>query len=400
MEEPSRPLSFSTLAVHAGEQAPPPGVYPVGTPIYQTSSFYYERSEDLDAVFEGTIPGYVYTRYGNPTTAALERAVAALEGAEGAVAFASGMAAIHAALLALELGPGDTLLASRDLYGMTQALFLNLFAPLGVRVQWVDMGDLSAVRQALEAQRPKVTFLETVSNPLLRVADVAALAELCRPHGTALVVDATFTSPYLCQPLALGARLVVHSATKYLGGHGDVTGGLAVGGAHEVEQLRAVAKLVGGILPPSEAWLTLRGLKTLPLRLQRQCDNALAVARWLAAHPRVERVYYPGLEDHPHYDLARRMFRPGCSGAVVAFDLRAAGAPEVLAFMDRLRLCLPAPTLGDIYSLVLYPARASHRALSPAQRRTVGIGDGLVRLSLGIEDAADIIADLEQALAW
>lgn len=398
MASERRGLSFSTLAVHAGEQVPEVEARPVGTPIYQTSSFYYEQIEALDAVFEGVRPGYVYTRYGNPTTAALERAVAALEGAEGAVAFGSGMAAIHAALLALELRPGKALLASRDLYGTSQSLFVDLFGSLGVRVELADLADLAEAERAVERLRPRLVFAETVSNPLLRVVDVPALAELCRRAGASLVIDGTFTTPYLCRPLELGARLVVHSATKYLGGHGDVTGGLAAGGAADAEQLRAVARLVGGILAPGEAWLALRGLKTLPLRLQRQCENALVVARWLQRHPKVERVYYPGLEEHPHHERAKRLFRAGCFGGVVAFDLRDAGPTEVMAFMGRLRLCRPAPTLGDVYSLVLYPARASHRALSPAQRRAAGIGDGLVRLSLGIEDADDVLADLEQAL--
>ena len=399
MEPPHRSPGFSTLAVHAGEDQPPIEARPIGTPIYQTSSFYYERSADLDAVFEGSVEGYVYTRYGNPTTAALERAVAALEGGDGAVACGSGMAAIHAALLALDLRPGDALLASRDLYGMTQALFSRLSVSQGVAVHYVDCSDHAIVEAALAQHRPRVTFVETVSNPLLRVVDVPRLAGLCQRAGSALIVDSTFTSPYLCQPLRWGARLVVHSTTKYLGGHGDTTGGVAVGARADVAKLREVVKLVGGILSPGEAWLTLRGLKTLALRMQRQCENALAVACWLASHPRVERVYYPGLPDDPGHGLAARLFRQGCFGAVVAFDIRGAGAAEVMAFIDRLRLCRPAPTLGDVYTLVLYPARSSHRGLNPSQRQQSGIGDGLVRLSLGIEDIGDIIADLDQALA-
>ena len=392
-----RRWSLATLAVHAG-RPPRVGGQPLSVPIYHAASFVFESAETLDAVLGGERPDFVYSRYANPTVVALEEAVATLEGADGAVAFASGMAAIHAALLATGLRSGDALLASQDCYGMTRTLLEALFASLGVRVRFVDACDHAAVEAALAAERPRALLVETVSNPLLRIADLPALAALAHAVGAALVVDATFTPPPLLQPLRFGADLVVHSATKYLGGHDDVTGGLVAGSADRVAELRNLVKLVGGVLSPAEAYLTLRGIKTLALRIERQCRNALAVAEWLAAHPRIERVSYPGLPSHPQHALARRLFAPGLFGGMVAFDLRGGDRAAVFAFMDRLRLVRPAPTLGDVYSLLLYPAIASHRALTPELRRRLGIGDGLVRLSVGIEDSQDIIADLASAL--
>jgi cystathionine beta-lyase/cystathionine gamma-synthase len=395
--------SIHTVAVHAGERATKPIFTPVATPIYHASSYVYDEMETLDAAFAGTHDGPVYARYGNPTLTALEAAVAALEGGEAALAYGSGMAAIHGALLAAGARAGTTVVAAQDVYGATYAVLTKLLASQGVTPRFVDAADHEAVGAALAAARssaahPVGLIVETISNPLLKVADLPRLAGLAHAAGAALIVDNTFATPYLCRPLSLGADYVVHSATKYLGGHGDVLGGVTVTSAERRRELNEINKLVGANLGPQEAWLVLRGIKTLPLRVQRQCDNAVQVAAWLAAHPKVSHVNYPGLASHPQHLLAARMLEQGAFGAMISFDLKDGDRERVFRFMEALRLVLPATTLGDVYSLVLYPAMSSHRALDPETRRRIGIGDGLVRLSVGIEDPADIIADLAQAL--
>jgi len=250
----------------------------------------------------------------------------------------------------------------------------------------------------IQAEKPRLVLVEAISNPLLKVADLPALAEMAHGVGGVLAVDSTFATPYLLQPLVWGADYVVHSATKYLGGHGDVLGGVVVATAARCQEMRELVKLIGGNLGPTEAWLVLRGLKTLPLRMRQQCENALKVAQWLADQPEVARVNYPGLPMHPQHALAKRLFRWGLFGGMISFELAGADRSQVFRFMEALRLCLPATTLGDVYSLVLYPAMSSHRVLPPAERERIGISDGLVRLSVGIEEVGDIIADLEQAL--
>lgn len=397
--------SLHTLAVHAGERGltarPADGSQAAFgaavTPIYHSVGYTYEDMEDLDAVFAGTSRNPVYTRYGNPTVAALEAAVAALEGGEAALAYSSGMAAIHAALLAGGTRAGATVVAAHDLYGATYALLDRLLATQGVTARFVDVADLAAVGAAARAAPTAALLVETVSNPLLKVANLPRLAELAHAAGAVFIVDNTFATPVLCRPLALGADYVVHSATKYLGGHGDVLGGVVVTSAARRAELYEIQKLLGANLGPQDAWLIHRGLKTLPLRVERQCANATRVAAWLAEQPRVARVNYPGLPAHPQHALARSLL-DGAFGAMISFDLRDAGRAEVFRFMAALRLIQPATTLGDVYSLALYPAMSSHRALSPEVRRAIGIGDGLVRLSVGVEDPADICADLGQAL--
>jgi cystathionine beta-lyase/cystathionine gamma-synthase len=391
-------FAFATQAVHAGERAPRPDFTPVNTPIYQSASFVYDTVETMDAIFGGERPGYVYTRYGNPTVAALERAVATLEGAETAVAYASGMAAIHATLLALGVVSGVAVVAAQDLYGATSTLLTTIFAHQGVEVRLLDMTDLDQVEQGLRELRPKVVLAEMISNPLLKVVDLERLAMLAHAHGATLVVDSTFTSPYLLQPLRYGADFVIHSTTKYLGGHGDVTGGIVVAPGAYRAKLELVGRLVGGVLGPHEAYLTLRGIKTLPLRVRQQCQNALSIAQWLAEHPRIRKVNYPGLTLHPGHAVAKHLFREGCFGSVLSFELVDGHRERVFAFLNGLRLCLLATTLGDIYTELLYPSMSSHRMLTPEQRATVGISDALIRLSTGIEDAGDLITDLDQAL--
>ena len=391
-------MGFSTRAVHSGERQTSKS-QPAITPIYASVCFLEESMAEMDEVFAGTREGYVYTRYGNPTTAALERAVADLEGGDGAVAFGSGMAALQAAFATLDLRPEDSIVAARDCYGTTYSLLADVLAPTGVQVTFVDMTHLEGVERTLNSIRPKAVFLETISNPLLRIADLPAIARLSHSIGARVLVDNTFATPYLLRPLEQGADLVIHSATKYLSGHGDVMGGLVVGSAEAVKKLQGVLRVLGGVLGPFEAWLILRGLKTLSLRLERQCTNACHIAEWLADRPEVTNVHYPGLKSHPQHELACRLFRPGTFGGMVSFELAEADKPTVLRFLDALRLCRPATSLGDIYTLLLYPAMSSHRSLTPAQRQAAGISEGLVRLSAGIEDVEDILADLEAALA-
>jgi cystathionine beta-lyase/cystathionine gamma-synthase len=393
-----REKSIYTQAVHAGERGPRPDFTPVSMPIYPSVGYLYDYMVDLDGVFGGERAGYVYPRYGSPTVGAFEEAVAVLEGAADAVAFSSGMAAVHAALLGAGVRAGRTVVAATELYGATYALLDQTFTELDVRTRFVDITDLEQVARAIDEEQPVAVVCEIISNPLIKVAHVPALATMAHQAGAALIVDNTFASPYLFRPLAHGADYTVHSATKYLGGHGDLMAGVVGCSAARGHDLRQRQKLLGANLGPQEAWLALRGLKTLPLRMRQHCANAQAVAQWLAGHPAVARVNYPGLPDHPQHALAARLFGERGFGGMVSFDLRDAGQGEVFRFMEALELVLPATTLGDVYSLTLYPAHSSHRLVAPEVRASIGIGDGLVRLSVGIEDAEDIIADLAQAL--
>jgi cystathionine gamma-synthase/methionine-gamma-lyase len=390
--------SIFTQAVHAGERGPRPDYTPVSTPIHPSVGYLYDDMADLDAVFGGEKDGYVYLRYGSPTVGAFEQAVATLEGAADAVAFASGMAAVHAALLSAGLRAGASVVAAADLYGATYALLEKTFTTLGIHVRFVDITDVAQVAKAVSAERPAAVLCEIISNPLMKVADVPALALLAHDAGAALIVDNTFATPYLVRPLEHGADYVVHSATKYLGGHGDLMAGVVACSQQRGHDLRERQKLIGANLGPQEGWLALRGLKTLPLRMRQHCANAQRVAEWLSGHPTVHRVNYPGLPNHPQHAVAARLFAGRGFGGMLSFDLRDAGQAEVFSFMQALQLVLPATTLGDVYSLTLYPAHSSHRLVAPEARAAIGIGDGLVRLSVGIEDPEDIVADLAQAL--
>jgi cystathionine gamma-synthase/methionine-gamma-lyase len=401
---------FESKAIHAGEQrrfspAAEGSAQPVSTPISPSVSYTYPRSEDLDAALAGDPSRFVYHRYGNPTVTAFEQAMIALEchdmperaGEYAAFATSSGMSAIHLAMLAGGACAGNAVAVAQDCYGATYAMAANLLPSMGVTPHFVDTTDLAAVAALLAQVRPRFLLVEAISNPLLKVMDLPALARLCQESGTLLMVDNTFATPLLYRPLVDGADFVIHSATKFIGGHGDVMGGVVIARESFREQIWSLLKTTGGTIGPHEAWLLLRGLKTLALRMERQCDQALAVAEWLSQHPRIRRVYYPGLAAHPQHELATSQFG-GRYGAVVAFEIDGAGQAEVFRFLDRLQLVQSATSLGDVYSLVLYPAQSSHRALTPEQRQAVGISDGLLRLSVGIEALPDIQADLAQAL--
>ena len=394
----TKPHQLTTRAVHAGAHPPRPDFTPTVTPIYPSVTYGYDSMADLDGVFAGSRQGYVYTRYGNPTVTALEEAVATLEEGETALAFASGMAAIHAALLAVGARAGSAIVAAQDIYGATYALLDQLMRSQGVVARFVDVTDLDAVNAACVELRPVALLVETISNPLLKVADLPSLADIAHQHGATLLVDNTFATPCLMQPLKTGTDVVIHSSTKYLGGHGDVLSGVVVTSVARRADLFEIIKMTGANLGPQEAWLVLRGIRTLPLRMRQHCENALAVAHWLQEHPRISQVYYPGLPSHPQHNLAKRIFEGQGYGGIVSFDLAGADQAQVFRFFESLRLCLPVTTLGDVYTLVLYPAHSSHRALSPEEQARIGIGDGLVRLSVGIEAVEDILSDLEQAL--
>ncbi len=390
--------SIFTQAVHAGERGPRPDYTPVSAPVHYSVGYLYEDMADLDGVFGGERAGFVYPRYGSPTVSAFEQAIAELEGGEDAVAFASGMGAIHAALMGAGARAGTSVVAAADLYGATYALLERGLTGLGVRTRFVDITDLDLVRRAVAEERPAALVCEIVSNPLMKVADVPALAEMAHASGATLIVDATFASPYLFRPLEHGADYAVHSVTKYLAGHGDVMAGVVACTGQRALDLRERQKLLGANLGPQQAWLAMRGIKTLPLRMRQHCTNAQVVAEWLLGHSAVARVHYPGLPGNPQYAVAARLFDGRGFGGMLSFDLRDAGQAEVFRFMEALELVLPATTLGDVYSLTLYPAHSSHRQVPPQAREAIGIGDGLVRLSVGIEDVEDIIADLGQAL--
>ncbi|MGD8597633.1 MAG: PLP-dependent aspartate aminotransferase family protein, partial [Anaerolineae bacterium] len=381
--------SIFTQAVHAGERGPRPDFTPVSMPIYPSVGYLYDDMQDLDGVFGGDRDGFVYPRYGSPTVTGFEAAIATLEEAEDAVAYASGMGAVHGALLGAGVRAGASVVAAADVYGATYALLDRTLTELGVRVRFVDITDLEEVAAAIAEESPEAIICEIISNPLMKVADVPSLAGLAREAGAKLIVDNTFASPYLFRPLEHGADYSVHSATKYLGGHGDVMAGVVACSRERGLDLRERQKLLGANLGPQEAWIAMRGVKTLPLRMRQHCENAQSVAEWLADHPAIAQVNYPGLSSHPQHAVAARLFAGRGFGGMLSFDVRDAGQTEVFRFMEALNLVLPATTLGDVYSLTLYPTHSSHRQVAPAVRAALGIGDGLVRLSVGIEDAVD-----------
>jgi cystathionine beta-lyase/cystathionine gamma-synthase len=391
-------LKIHTKAVHAGDRKKASDALPVTTPIYTASSYAYDSMERLDRVFGQEEEGYCYARYDNPSNAALEELLTSLESGHGALACASGMAAVHVALVTALADRRRSVVAAEALYGASIGLLMNVLEPSGVAVRFVDVCDPDALGAAVAEARPGCILVETISNPLLRVGEMDRIAEMARASGAALVVDNTFATPMIARPLEWGANLVVHSLTKYLAGHGDVLGGVVVSDAEHFSALRKLSKTIGPVLGPFESYLTMRGIKTFPLRMERQCANACRVANWLASNPRVERVFFPGDARHPDAAAIRRLFPANLYGAMVSFEVRGAGRDDVFRFMDSLRMIVRATSLGDVHSMMLYPLMSSHRDVSPKHRERMGISDNLVRLSVGIEAVEDIIGDLEQAL--
>lgn len=392
MEE--SPLEFETLAAQAGLRVPIADTISTAPPIDASTTFTYDTVAQVHRALEPEAQGYAYSRNANPTVVALEQAMARLEGAEEVVAFGSGMAAVHAALFGVGSEAGDVIVAANDLYGVSRALLIQL-AAFGIETRFVNVLDARAVEVALSDHDVRVLYVESMSNPLLRVPDLRHLTNIARSRRVVTVVDNTFVTPYLLRPLDLGVDLVVHSATKYIAGHGDATAGLVATSRSYGRRIRDTRTVTGGILSPFDGWLTLRGLRTLPIRMERHCASALQLARWLHQQDWVERVYYPGLTEHPQHALACEQFGGKCGG-IVSFDL-AAGREKALSFMDSLSIVTRGTSLGDVESLVLYPPLSSHRTLLPEELRAAGIGDGLVRLSVGLESVRDLARDLEQA---
>ena len=353
--------------------------------------------EDLEQAFAEE--GYFYQRYGHPTNRALEEQVSSLEGAAGTIATSSGMSAIQLAIQTALTDRRRSIVAASALYGVTLKMLQTVLEPAGTEITFVDIYDLDAVERTVAEAKPGCILVEAISNPLLRVAQLDKLAEIARKANAALVVDSTFATPLLMRPIEMGAALAANSLTKMLAGHGDVIGGVVCSDEAHWPSLRAHSSTCGPLLGPFESYLAMRGIKTFPLRMERQCANAIRIAEWLSKHPRISRVYFPGDPAHPDAEVIQRLLPAGLYGSMVSFDLKDAGRAEVFAFMERMKLVVRGTSLGDVHSIMLYPAMASHRDVAPKQRLRMGIGDGLVRLSAGIEDVGDIIADLAQALA-
>jgi cystathionine beta-lyase/cystathionine gamma-synthase len=392
-------MKFETQVVHAGDRKRDRSVaIPSTTPIHLATTYFYETAEQLDRIFGHEEEGPSYSRYENPTNSALEELTTTLENGHGSLATCSGMTALQMAFQAALLDRPHSVLSSSSIYGATVKMLDQILNPFGVDVRYVDICDLAAVEEALATQKPGCVFLESISNPLLRVADIPKIAAMTRAAGAALVVDNTFATPMLIRPLDLGANVVVHSATKYLAGHGDVLGGVIISDAENHENVRMLSRIAGGTLGPFESYLTMRGIKTLALRYRRQCQNAAKLAECLASHPAVERVYYCADVRHPDAATIKQLFSPGLFGGIFAFEIRDAEKAAILRFMTRLKMIVPGTSLGDVHTLLLYPAMASHRDIAPKARARMGIRENLVRVAAGIEDVEDIYADLDSAL--
>jgi cystathionine gamma-synthase/methionine-gamma-lyase len=393
-------MKRESKAVHWGDRRRSAANFtPVTTPIYTATSYSYDSTDTLDRVFAHEIEGPSYTRYGNPTIDALEELVRELESGADCVACASGMAALHLALLAALLDRPRSVLCADAIYGSTASMLMTILGPLGVETSFVDICNLGAVEAAVAETKPGVILMETISNPLLRVGEMDKIAAIASAAGAVLLVDSTFATPILLRPLELGAGMVVHSATKYLAGHGDVLGGVVVSSAEHQDAVRNLARTLGPVMSPFESYLTMRGIKTLAIRVERQCASACKIASWLSAHTSVDRVYFTGDPAHPDSATIARLFPKNQTGAMVSFEIKGAGREEVFHFMDSLKMIVRGTSLGDIQTLASYPAISSHRELTAKHRQRLGIRDNLVRLSIGIEAAEDIVEDLEQALA-
>jgi methionine-gamma-lyase len=386
---------YNTTIIHAG-QSPDPLTGALSTPIYQTSTFVFDTAEQGAARFAMEEEGFIYTRLGNPTQQALELKMAALEKAEAAIAVASGMTAIAASLWTL-CSSGDHIIAADTLYGCTHALLSHSMPKFGIEVTFVNAADPENIRKAIQPNT-KVVYIETPANPTLTIIDIAETAKLVHAYNAQLVVDNTFMSPYCQRPLELGADIVVHSATKYINGHGDVVAGVVLGKRDFINQVRfvGVKDITGGCISPFNAWLTLRGLKTLGVRMERHCKNAMQVAQYLDNHQKVKKVYYPGLKNHPQHQLA--LTQMSGFGAIISFEV-IGGVDAGRLIMNNVTLCALAVSLGDTETLIQHPASMTHSPIPREERLKAGISDGLIRLSVGLEDPEDIIIDLAQALA-
>lgn len=384
-----------TQAIWAGELAARDGSHPLAQPLYQTTVHTFKTLDELDHAMSNPNSSWFYYRYGAPNAASFEAAMAALEHAPAALAVGSGMGAIFLALSAV-LKSGDHIVADSKLYGGSYALFVQQLPRFGITTTFVDFNDLEAVRKAVK-QTTRMLYFETITNPLLQITDLSAIATLARELSLISCVDATFSTPILCRPFEWGVDLIVHASTKYIGGHSDALGGIVAGRQDLVEAARTAGVLMGVTQSPFDAWLNVRSLKTLPLRMMAHSRNALAVAEWLEKQPQILKVIYPGLASHPQHALAQQFMLGGYYGGMLCFEL-AGGRPAVAQLIEALQHIPLAPSLADVLTTLTHPASTSHRVLTSEQRANLGVGDGLVRLSVGIEAPDDIIADLEQAL--
>ncbi|MGE5627013.1 MAG: methionine gamma-lyase [Solirubrobacterales bacterium] len=387
-------MGFSTKAIHAGVVKNAFGA--LATPIYQTSTFVFDSAEQGGNRFALKEEGYIYSRLGNPTCTVAEEKVAILEGAEAAMSAASGMGAISAALWTA-LKAGDHVVAAETLYGCTFALLNHGLTRYGVEVTFVDTADLDAVAKAMKPST-KVVYLETPANPTLKLTDIQAVSDIAhKVPGCIVMVDNTFCTPYIQRPIELGADVVVHSATKYINGHGDVIAGFVAGKKEFIDQVRffGVKDMTGAVLSPFDAYLIIRGLKTLPLRMEKHCENAMKVAEFLESHPAVEKVYYPGLKSFDQYELAKKQM--SLPGGMISFELKG-GVEEGKVIMNNVKVCTLAVSLGDAETLIEHAASMTHSPYTQEERLAAGISDGMVRLAVGLEDVQDIIGDLKQAL--
>jgi methionine-gamma-lyase len=386
---------FGTKAIHGGAEKNPFGA--LTTPIYQTSTFVFDTAEQGGRRFALEEGGYIYSRLGNPTSTVIEKKLALLEGAEAALATSSGIGAISSTMWTL-LKAGDHVLADKTLYGCTYAFLNHGLTKFGIEVDFIDTSDLEAVKKSMKSNT-RIVYLETPANPNLKIVDIAAVCEIAhKTKGAAVVVDNTFATPYLQNPLKLGADLVVHSATKYLNGHGDVVAGFVAGDLDTVTQIRLVGvkDMTGSVLSPNDAFLLMRGMKTLELRMERHCSNAGEIAKFLDTHSMVEKVYYPGLLSHAGHDIAKKQMNG--FGGIIAFDVKG-GLEAGKKLLNSLELCALAVSLGDTETLIQHPASMTHSPYTVEERAAAGITEGLVRISVGLEGVNDIIADLEQGLA-
>ena len=383
---------FATKAVHSGQHIDPT-TGSVVVPIYETSTFAFKNAEQGAARFAGSENGYIYSRLGNPTVRALEENIATLEGGEDARACASGMAAITTAVLSAAR-KGDHVVATDTLYGGTQKLFSEILPKLGIKFTFVDSSKTGNVESVIQ-ENTKIIFIETPANPTLKLTDLKSISKIARHRKILTMADNTFMSPCFQQPLDLGIDIVIHSLTKYLSGHSNIVGGIIVSNKQFIASVDPVLKTLGSTLAPFEAWLTLNGVKTLPLRMQKHNENAIMIAEHLEAHPKVEKVYYPGLKSNPQYELARRQMRG--FGGMISFELKG-GFEAGRRLMNSVKLCTLAVSLGAVETLIQHPASMTHAVTPRKERLKIGITDSLVRLSVGIEDPQDIINDLDQAM--
>ncbi len=380
-------MKFNTKTIHGGQENTDPAYGSVMQPIYQTST-YSQTSP-------GQHKGFEYSRSGNPTRSGLEQALASIENGKHGLAFGSGLAAIDAVLKMLK--PGDEVVSTSDLYGGTYRLFNSIFKGFGIKFHFVGMQDSEAIEKYINP-KTKLIWAETPSNPLMNITDISALSEVAKKHKILLAVDNTFATAYLQKPLDLGADIVMHSATKYLGGHSDlVLGSLVVNDEKLAEQLYFIQKASGGIPGPMDCFLVLRGIKTLHLRMQRHSENGRAVAEFLKSHPKVENLYWPGLEDHPNHEIAKRQMKD--FGGMVSFTTKGNSKQNAIRFVEKLKIFTLAESLGGVESLAGHPATMTHASIPKSEREKLGVVDSLIRLSVGIEDEEDLLKDLEQALA-